>query len=575
MQTIILKETPDTIPPHVVPAPDQSFCINTSGVYTIPAISATDNVGVTSISFAVTGATVRSSTGTNAVNASGAFAVGTSTITWTVSDAKGNIATSSTIVKINALPVAGITASSNVFTGCSVVTLTGTSSNTPATYKWTSAGGTTVGTSQTFDRNLTDNDGVYNLSVTDANGCVSETAASYTFQKQNLARSYAILGYTTADLGKNSTVTSGSVGMMTSGGIAKFGDNSSVASPGSFVKSPYINRYGSNTNITNPVYSVASVSLPAMINNTTSTQQLSNKDVAQNTTVTLNDNYNYLTVRSGANVVLTGNTFGTIRMEERAQVRFTSTVVNIGQLIIENGTQSDYAYVRFAPNTQVLVSTQVKIGRKAIINPDNYIVTFYMGNQPCDGSRFSVWGSSSKVFANIFMPNGKLATNNDEGNITGGLIGLVGSVLNLLLGYQYSTDSVYMSGLFIVEELSSQNTSWKRYSCSGGNSPNNAALSSMATTREDMRSATGEETLKVTVMPNPSTTFFTLRIQSVSEAPVTIRVTDAAGKTIEVKSGTKANSNVQLGLHYISGTYFAEVMQGIQRKVVQLIKVHR
>jgi hypothetical protein len=84
--------------------------------------------------------------------------------------------------------------------------------------------------------------------------------------------------------------------------------------------------------------------------------------------------------------------------------------------------------------------------------------------------------------------------------------------------------------------------------------------------------ATTEEDLKVTVMPNPTTTFFTLKLESKYETPVSMRVMDARGRVIDAKSKIGANSTIQIGHNYSSGTYYAELIQGTKRKVVQMIK---
>ena len=73
-------------------------------------------------------------------------------------------------------------------------------------------------------------------------------------------------------------------------------------------------------------------------------------------------------------------------------------------------------------------------------------------------------------------------------------------------------------------------------------------------------------------MPNPSTTFFTLKLESRSAAPVNLRVMDAQGRMIDSRSKLGANSTLQIGHAYSSGTYYAELIQGKTRKVVQLIK---
>ena len=85
--------------PVVTPVSDQFFCYSPGGIYTIPALNASDNCGVQSMSYEVSGATSRSGAGPDA---SGLLNVGQSTITWTVTDVHGNIRTASTIVTVNA-----------------------------------------------------------------------------------------------------------------------------------------------------------------------------------------------------------------------------------------------------------------------------------------------------------------------------------------------------------------------------------------------------------------------------------------------------------------------------------------
>ncbi len=81
-----------------------------------------------------------------------------------------------------------------------------------------------------------------------------------------------------------------------------------------------------------------------------------------------------------------------------------------------------------------------------------------------------------------------------------------------------------------------------------------------------------EEELKVTVMPNPSTTYFTLKLESKYATPVNLRVMDGAGRVVDARSKLGSNSTLQIGHSYSSGTYYAELIQGTKRKVVQLIK---
>jgi hypothetical protein len=81
------------------------------------------------------------------------------------------------------------------------------------------------------------------------------------------------------------------------------------------------------------------------------------------------------------------------------------------------------------------------------------------------------------------------------------------------------------------------------------------------------------EDLKVTVMPNPSTTYFTLKFASKDlKTAINLRVMDASGRAIDSKQQIDPSSTIQIGYNYPSGTFYAEVIQGNKRKVVQLIK---
>jgi len=95
--------TTDNINPVVSCPPAQDFCSNATGIYTIPSVTATDNCGGTlTYSYAITGATTRNGSGTNA---SGPFNIGISTIEWTISDECNNTASCQTVVTITETPV--------------------------------------------------------------------------------------------------------------------------------------------------------------------------------------------------------------------------------------------------------------------------------------------------------------------------------------------------------------------------------------------------------------------------------------------------------------------------------------
>jgi hypothetical protein len=61
-------------------------------------------------------------------------------------------------------------------------------------------------------------------------------------------------------------------------------------------------------------------------------------------------------------------------------------------------------------------------------------------------------------------------------------------------------------------------------------------------------------------------------VQSKQQSPVTIKVTDAQGKVLTVINKVVVGSAIPVGGNYSSGIYFAEIIQGTERKVVRLVK---
>ena len=157
------------------------FCYATSGNYTIPAITATDNCPTLSFSYSISGATTRSGT-TN--NASGSFNPGTSMIAWTATDGAGNTATCQTTVVVNpsltvtipdAYALSSGTLVNTVYIGyapASSITMSSmVSGGTPGySYNWSS--GSTASTATVSPLINT----TYNLTVTDQQGCEAMTS---------------------------------------------------------------------------------------------------------------------------------------------------------------------------------------------------------------------------------------------------------------------------------------------------------------------------------------------------------------------------------------------------------------
>jgi hypothetical protein len=80
--------------------------------------------------------------------------------------------------------------------------------------------------------------------------------------------------------------------------------------------------------------------------------------------------------------------------------------------------------------------------------------------------------------------------------------------------------------------------------------------------------------LTVKVMPNPTPAYFNVLITGKNNSLVTVRVVDIFGRVLQLNQKIAANSNLQLGHKWSGGTYFVEVMQGNERKLVKVIKAN-
>ncbi|HZG99938.1 MAG TPA: T9SS type A sorting domain-containing protein, partial [Flavisolibacter sp.] len=156
-------------------------CYKASGLYTIPAITATDNCNAVSYSYVITGATNRRG---ETANASGAFNPGTSTITWTVKDESNNFTTFQRNVVVNppmqvsipdvyAVKPGGDANTIYIGYGPTSVTLTAEISGgtAPYTYKWTVVSNAGQGINTTTYTVSPKTTTTYYLNVTDAYGC--------------------------------------------------------------------------------------------------------------------------------------------------------------------------------------------------------------------------------------------------------------------------------------------------------------------------------------------------------------------------------------------------------------------
>ncbi|RYZ22533.1 MAG: HYR domain-containing protein [Chitinophagaceae bacterium] len=175
----------DKIAPIVsCPANPARYCYVDNQQYAVPVVSATDNCTVASYTYSISGATIRTGSGTNA---SGFFAPGTSVITWTVTDVNGNSSSCTTTIVVNPK----IDASFNSFTllggaantlytsdyaaaASATITVTPTGGTAPYSYSWSKSGAAATFTANGASIVATavgQGSVTFTVVVTDAQGC--------------------------------------------------------------------------------------------------------------------------------------------------------------------------------------------------------------------------------------------------------------------------------------------------------------------------------------------------------------------------------------------------------------------
>jgi uncharacterized delta-60 repeat protein len=81
----------------------------------------------------------------------------------------------------------------------------------------------------------------------------------------------------------------------------------------------------------------------------------------------------------------------------------------------------------------------------------------------------------------------------------------------------------------------------------------------------------GSATLNAKAFPNAFTQFTNLQWSGTGKA-VTIIITDIQGKLVEKRTGLASNGTIMTGHNFKPGVYFAEIVQGAEKRVLKLVK---
>jgi len=291
----------------------------------------------------------------------------------------------------------------------------------------------------------------------------------------------------------------------------------------------------------------ANVAMPPMLLNT-ATVPSANFSVPDNApgTITISTNYNTLTIGKNATVVITGNIYGKVQIKEGARVTITTPDISINDIAMDNGKSTNLSEL-FLNGIMARIKNKVVIGNHCrVIGNNNFI--FYMGDLAPDAEKFTVNKTNTIVTANVFMPHGTLHVVGKTGPCT-------------------------MTGTFICENISSDDlgVTWKGNSCYTPPPPANILTRNPKAYIPVLEPAIG---LEVQVYPNPSPSDFVVRVKSASKAPVMLRVIDMNGHVLKTESNVQPGADKRIGAGLAAGTYFIEVIQGSERKVMKVIKIN-
>lgn len=101
----------------------------------------------------------------------------------------------------------------------------------------------------------------------------------------------------------------------------------------------------------------------------------------------------------------------------------------------------------------------------------------------------------------------------------------------------------------------------------------NTASVQQVTARPQQVDVAPTTAFNLTAFPNPTASHFNVKLESSNNTEkIVVRVIDLQGRTVEVFNNLVPGQTLQIGSNYRTGVYFVEMIQGTNRKQLQLIK---
>jgi glucose/arabinose dehydrogenase len=210
-------------------------------------------------------------------------------------------------------------------------------------------------------------------------------------------------------------------------------------------------------------------------------------------------------------------------------------------------------------------------------NTGGLLATATFTNETTSGWQQALFSSPVAITAGVtyvasqFSPSGHYASTVNyftQAVVNGPLRGLADGEDGINGLYKYSSSSA-----FPTFGHKSSNY-WIDVVFSTGSASRGTATSSQVTGNVEQVADPLLKELVVSISPNPTTSHFNLVIGGDINAPVSVRVLDAYGKVVEKYERTVSGQTLRVGQQLNAGIYFAEVIQGSQRKIVKIVKAN-
>jgi hypothetical protein len=214
----------------------------------------------------------------------------------------------------------------------------------------------------------------------------------------------------------------------------------------------------------------------------------------------------------------------------------------------------------------------------------NFITSFVSGNicvtanNPCGSSTASCLTVSGKPILNGSI-SGPTTVCSKQANVVYSIAAASGAT-----SYTWTVPS-----LAVISSGQGTNTITVKFSTKGGSITVKANSSCGASdirsltvvngtcTSKARQSNTNEvndmQGLAARILPNPSSTYFTLVTHSINIEPMTVRVIDAVGRIVWNQINSPANGTLSFGDQLKPGMYFVEISQGKKRLMIRLLKM--